>query len=295
MYSYLLYFLDSVAHVYIVSVYIKSRFFFHYMRFVVGVLGSRDAADEKKFLNEVALYVKHNKLVDFIMAPHTSAVFKSFPDDAQFASFGSYVIDLTVSEEKLFKELHSKHRNVIRKAIKDGVVISNDPKYKDECILCVNETLKRQHVIGISPSHAIWLKANCSIDMYVAMYNGVVEGAGIFAWSDGLSSFYLYGGSKNGVHIGSLNLLQWTSILNMKKKGVKYYDFVGARINPREGSKQEGIQRFKSRFGGTLQEGYIWKMSFNNFKTSIFYFLLWLRGVISGGYSKDIIDQENEK
>jgi len=27
----------------------------------------------------------------------------------------------------------------------------------------------------------------------------------------------------------------------MKERGVKYYDFVGARINPDEGSKYEGI------------------------------------------------------
>ena len=38
--------------------------------------------------------------------------------------FGTYVIDLSESEDKLWERVHSKHRNVIRRAIKEGVEIN---------------------------------------------------------------------------------------------------------------------------------------------------------------------------
>ena len=65
-----------------------------------------------------------------------------------------------------------------------------------------------------------------------------------------------------------------TAMKLMKERGVKYYDFVGARINPDEGSKYEGIQRFKSRFGGELKKGYLWKMPLNKFKYKLFCWLV---------------------
>ena len=40
-------------------------------------------------------------------------------------------------------------------------------------------------------------------------------------------------------------------IQELKKKDVKYYDFVGARINTKD-TRLLGIQRFKSRFGATF-------------------------------------------
>ena len=81
----------------------------------------------------------------------------------------------------------------------------------------------------------------------------------------------------------------------MKKRGVKWYDFVGARINPSPGSKVEGIQRFKSRFGGELKEGFLWKKNYNKIKSSFYSIALYSYGKIKKINVKDIIDQENGK
>ena len=80
---------------------------------------------------------------------------------------------------------------------------------------------------------------------------------------------------------------------DMKKRGVKWYDFVGARINPIPGSKQEGIQRFKSRFGGELKIGYLWKYSISPLKVRLYQTYIKLKNSRSHSYTKDIIDQEN--
>ncbi len=39
------------------------------------------------------------------------------------APYGTYIIDLTQPEETLWSNLHSKHRNVVRNAMKKGVEI----------------------------------------------------------------------------------------------------------------------------------------------------------------------------
>ena len=96
--------------------------------------------------------------------------------------------------------------------------------------------------------------------------------------------------------LGSHNLLQWEIVKKLKTLNVKQYDFVGARINPPKGSKIEGIQRFKSRFGTTLHQGYMWKYIFN--KPMYFLYVQILKLLAFKNRSKykgDIIDQENSR
>ena len=42
-------------------------------------------------------------------------------------------MNLKKNESELFKNLHSKHRNVIRKSIKDGIEIHFGKKYFKQC------------------------------------------------------------------------------------------------------------------------------------------------------------------
>ena len=44
-----------------------------------------------------------------------------------------------------------------------------------------------------------------------------------------------------------------------RSQGVRRYDFMGARIAPEEGSKQDAMASFKRRYGASLQQGFIWK------------------------------------
>jgi len=67
------------------------------------------------------------------------------------------------------------------------------------------------------------------------------------------------------------------------------YDFVGVRIEPETGSKQEGLKNYKERFGGRLVRGYMWKYSIRPIK-----FLMYNMAVriMRGG---DIVDYERHK
>ena len=76
---------------------------------------------------------------------------------------------------------------------------------------------------------------------------------------------------------------------SFKASGVRQYDFVGARIDPDKGSKQEAINSFKRRLGGRLRCGYMWKYDLRPLGS-----LAYSLGVrlLRGG---DIVDHERYK
>jgi aminoglycoside 3-N-acetyltransferase len=74
-----------------------------------------------------------------------------------------------------------------------------------------------------------------------------------------------------------MNYLHWNTIKLLKLKGVKRYDFVGARLSDVSGTKLEGIQQFKERFGAELEEGFLWKMNLNKFDIFVFDFLIYAK------------------
>ncbi|MEG0518896.1 MAG: peptidoglycan bridge formation glycyltransferase FemA/FemB family protein [Bacteroidales bacterium] len=273
--------------------YIKKKFIFEYMVFPTSVYGINYIEEESAFLESLVRYLKKELQIDFILSQHVTALFNTYPAHSIYCRFGSYILDLSQNEEVLLTKIHSKHRNVIKKAEKDGVVISCDSKNRSRCIDLIQKTLKRQHVPLINQE--VWDRFNKikNVDYWLAEYNGKIEGSAIILWGENNKAYYMYGGSSVKPHAGAMNLLHWEAIKKMKERNVLYYDFVGARINPKEGSKYEGIQRFKSRFGGDLQEGYLWKYILNKFKYRLFCFLLFARSM--GKYTGDIIDQERKR
>ena len=106
----------------ILPFYIDRRAIFSKLVFTNETIFLSNNIDEAIFLDEVIKKAKSLK-VDMISQPLASAVFESVPKEAQTIEWGSYVIDLIQSEDKILQNMHSKHRNVVRKAIKDGVEI----------------------------------------------------------------------------------------------------------------------------------------------------------------------------
>ena len=85
------------------------------------------------------------------------------------------------------------------------------------------------------------------------------------------------------------------SMLTMKERGVTCFDFMGARLTTEPGSKLEGIQRFKSRFGSSLEEGYMFRFIVNKRRYWIYKNALKLFYWRYGGEFKDIIEVERAK
>jgi hypothetical protein len=277
--------------------YTKRKLFFNYMVFTTGILGNQDVSKQTIFTKNVIEFIRRKKIVDFILSEHVTAFFSTKPIKSFSCDFGSYILDITKPEVELFEGLHTKHRNVIKKAIKDSVIILNGLEYFDVCVQLIQETMLRQGLHAAPKEYFKRLKECLGdhVDFWVAKKDDIFQSSAILIWNSEHTSYYLSGGSCEKPYIGSSNLLHWEAIRTMKERGVKYYDFVGARINPDIGSKYEGIQRFKERFGGELNKGFLWKLPINNYKYPIFIKLIKLKFLITGKtYRGDIIDQVNK-
>jgi len=255
--------------------------------------------EEQIFLNNLIAFIKERKIADRITQPENFAIFKATPVHATKAKFGTYFIDIEkYSEEDLFKNLHTKHRNVIKNAEKNNVVI----KYGQACIedfyMLYKQTMLRSDMYcqDISYFKEFFLSFPENMMCGVAYHNNIPQG-GLFIPYTKFAAFYLYGASAEKTEInGAINYLHWNTIKLLKQKRVKRYDFVGARLSDVSGTRLEGIQQFKKRFGSELEQGYLWKQDINKTKCTLYDKLLGIKIAAKGSKMPlDIIDQENNK
>ncbi len=278
---------------------ISRKLFFKWITFHSGIAKLSDSfseTDEIEFLNSLPAFLKSKK-IDFVTPLSAQALSEHYPNNAVYAPFGSYIIDLSLDEKALWDNLHSKHRNVIRKAKKEGVEIREGKKFSRRAYGLIKEAQIRSGNSSVSIDYFEKLVGSLGdwIKIFVAFYKNEPQGCAVMPYSK-FGAFYLYGGSCSKPFTGSLNLLHWEALRYFKSIGVKYYDFTGARLAPEKDSKLEGIQRFKSRFGGELKRGYLWKLTVNNRKYFLYKNLLKLRSVFKGQkYEEDVIDQERKK
>lgn len=210
--------------------------------------------------------------------------------------FGRHVVDLTKTEEELWKGVHSKHRNVIRKAEKENVVIrKGSGEWIDAYVKLESET---SHRTGRSASgkayYARQIQAMADkIIIYIADKEDTPQAGGIFYYNE-RCCYYMYGATgKNAVN-GSANELIWRVMLDMKKSGVEEFSFVGCRINEDTDSKYHGIQKFKERFGGDLRKGYMFRYENKPYMYHLFCKMMQYRTHKKTIY-KDPIDEEIHK
>lgn len=252
--------------------------------------------DEINFIQEALTKVKKMK-VHFITQPPTFVVFNSFPENSISAPFGTYQVDLTPSEDILYKNFHKKHRQHINKAKRNSVEIKSGKFLLEDCSSVITETMERQGLAAVSKEYIKKLDnaLGNQIEYYAAYSGGECQGGVIIAWNKN-GAYALYGGSLKTPVVGSIKLMYWHILLSMKERGIKLFDFIGARIDPPGGSKYEGIQRFKEGFGATLKTGYLWKYPVHPLAYFVYTIALRLKSRLNGKrYAGDIIDQERKK
>jgi len=216
--------------------------------------------EEREFLNEVVRIVKKEKMCDVIYKPQPSAVFRTYPDGSDFFEWGSYALDIEPTLEEMLKKMSSRRRSCIRKMVRDGVEVE-EVEDLDEIFDMLYDTIKRQGVSLLpNKNHLLNMKKHLypkNMIMYKATFNGEIQGVSLIYFVEGGAAFYELGGTASSPHQCSMSLLMLKGMLDLyHNHGVKTYDFVGAYINLKEGSKEAGIQNFKKRFGSYLRKGY---------------------------------------
>jgi FemAB family len=248
-----------------------------------------DVLGEKSFLNSVVQYFRKIR-ADVIIPPTNNTLFRTFPDGATPAPYGSHVIDLEPPEEALWRNVGKTTRQNIKTAQKDGVSVREGIEFLDPAYDLIRETFRRSKMGFMDRDSfkrfALALGDNGKI--LTAEYLGVAQSYSLFAYSTPCA-YWMYGGNIDHQHQGAMKLLQWEAIRLFRNIGVRKFDFYGARINPEKGSKQEGISLMKKNLGATLSEGYMWKYSLRPWQAWVY--SMGVR-MLRGG---DIVDQEEHK
>lgn len=263
----------------ILSCILKKNFIFKYIT-ITDFTTKHHNIDSTIYQKDFANFFKElkSKKIDFVSCPPSYLIFPIQPKETLGIPFGTVINNLKQTEDDLFMNLHGKHRNVVRKAEKDGVKFLLGKEFKDECFNIVKETLDRENIgfIDKKEYNDYCEKLGDNIEFFLVKKDGIAQGAGILPY-DQHSAYYLWGGSIKKPHIGSMNFLHWKAMMHFKNIGVKKYDFVGVRLNPDKSSKLYGIKRFKVRFGGPTTEGVIWKKTLNKPKHFLFKLAIFIK------------------
>lgn len=245
--------------------------------------------EEKAFLNSVVDYLRSTG-VDMIIPATTNSIFRTYPDGADAAPYGSYIIDLTQDEDVLWRNIHRIMRQNINTAIKSGVSIRDGSDDLMAAHKLIVETFQRSKLpfMGFNDFTQFVKGLGNNSKILIADCHGVPQSYTVFGFSD-YCAYAIYAGNVDNQHQGASKLLLWEAMRLFKSLGVQRYDFVGARINPEKGSKQDALSSMKRRFGANLKRGYIWKYSIKPLIYKLYGIASQLR---SGG---DIVDAERHK
>lgn len=246
-----------------------------------------DLESERAFLEGTVEWCRAQGF-DFIAQPTTAALFATAPAGAVSAPFGTLVLDLAPSEEALWAGMEGSNRNIIRKAIANGVIIEWGDGLVDEAHAMCTATMERSD-LGFPPLEVLRRTVAClgaSVDVGIARLDGVAKACVVVPWSR-YGAHCLYAGSATAPAAGATNLLQWEAIVRAKAHGAARYDLLGVRLHPKPGGKHAGIRRFKQRFGAEIVEGCLWKTPLVGWKYGLYVALKRARGD-----GIDIIDQE---
>jgi len=265
---------------------------FKFVRFRVETIRQVEyfSIDEEKAFLDSCLDFFRSKKADVIIPATTNSIFRTYPDGAVAAPYGTYIIDLQPAEEVLWHNIERITRQNIKRAISLGVTVRETKEESPAAYELIRETFKRyslpfmsfnafqKYLDGLG-QHGLILKAE---------HQGLAQSYVVFAYSQ-YRAYAVYAGNSADMMQGANKLLYWEAIKLFKELGVKDYDFVGVRINPEKGSKQDALSSFKRHFGGQLVQGYIWKYPLNPVQYKLYNLAARFR---SGG---DIVDAERHK
>jgi len=245
--------------------------------------------EEKSFLASAMNHFRSFG-ADLVIPATTNTIFRVYPAGAIAAPYGTYIIDLAQPEGTIWGNISSSHRRKVRLAIKEKVEIRSGLEYLEPAYRLIQETFQRSSMpfMSYDSFRRMVLALGENVKLYAAEHKGEVQGCTVIPFSQH-TAYYVYGGSVPNPINGANHLLHWEAIRQFREKGVARYDFVGVRINPEKGSKQDGLLTFKERFGGRLVQGYMWKYPIRRLKFNLYSLAV---RILRGG---DIVDIERHK
>lgn len=196
----------------------------------------------------VLLKVEPNVLVDHF---HPKLVGSLSRDRHPILPTRTRWVDLTQSENKLFSDLDKDTRNLVRRAEKDGVSITQSKDLASFYKLWELNARDKGFFTPFAKEMTDFWKSFAEKHLLVARYHGkVVAAAILFGYAEG--SYYAFAASNDvGRRAHAPYLLAWEAIRRAKKWGYARFDFEGV-TDPavKRTSNWAGFSHFKKGFGG---------------------------------------------
>lgn len=175
-------------------------------------------------------------------------------------------IDLNQSMEDVWKnEIHSKNRNMIRKAEKSGCKFIVDDEFcrLPEFIRLYDQTMDKLSASSFYYfNYTYYDKLKNGIPNSfigcVANENDEIISAAIFMYSGPLGHYHLSGSDKNQLALSPNNLMLWSAACELQRRGVKLFHLGGGTNS----DEDNPLFLFKHRFSKETRQFYIGKLIF---------------------------------
>ena len=178
----------------------------------------------------------------------------------------TWTLDLAPAEDELLMGMRKTTRNLIRRAMKEGVEIKTGTSDEDVKIFydLYKETVKKHNFTPFSleylRSQIQTFATRDAVKVFTAWHQNESLAAAIVVFY-GASAFYHHGASIQS-KVPAAYLLQWEAIREAKRCGHKFYNFWGIIKEDAPASHPwQGIALFKKGFGG-FQTDYLHAQDF---------------------------------
>ncbi|MBA2611563.1 MAG: peptidoglycan bridge formation glycyltransferase FemA/FemB family protein [Bacteroidetes bacterium] len=261
--------------------------------------GMLKESEEIVFCEEAVQFISESKLAHRIIQPKNYALFKTKPEKSVSCAFGTYKVDLeNKNNEQLLENMRIKYRYAIRQTQKLNVELKFGILELKPFLELHTETMDRTN--AHKENHDSLTKELTALpnnSMLATVYIDNKIQCGAYIVYSKFGAYYFHAASITTQEGSAANkYLHYKIMCLMREKGVKQYDFVGARLSDISGTKLEGIQNFKKRFGSELVKGYLWKIDLDKTKCKTYDNLLKIKCKLKGTkFPIDIIDQEKNK
>ena len=158
-------------------------------------------------------------------------------------------MDLT-SEEVIWKNIHSKNRNMIRKAEKNGIVIKHGQGLElfDDFIKIYNATMDKDNAEAYYYFKPEFYKSihedlKDNYEMFWAEYEGKIIAMSIMIFANGRLNYHLSGSDFQYRNLAPSNLLLYKAAMWGMEKGMNTFHLGGG-----VGSGEDNLYKFKIAF-----------------------------------------------
>lgn len=214
---------------------------------------------------KISVFIKNHLVFQFKISPYILTAEKEFNnyhsqfldnfqiDYSPFNPTTNFLINLTKSEEEIFKNFTEAKRRGVRRALKNGIKV----KETDDIESFIKIRGKQYAPLGflvriemeklwknLYPKNALLLLAYTSSNTPVA---GI-----LLLIYDNIAYYWYASALKEGKKLFAPTLLVWEALKLVKKRGCKIFDFEGIYDErfPQASESWKGFTKFKEGFGG---------------------------------------------